>query len=178
MNADAIAELMVDLFTRLVDDTTSSFPTQTGLDPDTQDLLAMHYLKEAKLAIARLEREMLATTNLDYTTLGSALGISKQAARQKVRVAKEAQEQINEQSEGADTPRFAPLTLEWASRHLPPARRRAGQVPNRNLAGAIDPDEDLPERPLTRDFTIETVARGAKRIRTTQPTDPPTDEPN
>ncbi|GAB3301283.1 hypothetical protein EK0264_00595 [Epidermidibacterium keratini] len=166
MNADAIAELMVDLFSRLADDNSSSHPTQTGLDPDTQDLLAMHYLKEAKLAIARLEREMLATTTLDYTTLGSALGISKQAARQKVRVAKEAQEQIEQQTQ-AGTPRFAPITLEWAARNLPPARTRSGQALNRSLAGAADPHEDLPERPLTRDFTIETVARGAKRIRTT-----------
>ena len=165
MNADNIAELMVDLFTRLVQDGISSFETQTGLDPDTQDLLAMHYLRESKEAIARLEREMLATTTLDYTTLGAALGISKQAARQKVRVAQEAQREYEASRTDSPEPRYAPITLEWAVKNLPPVRHRVRrQVGNPHLTAVIDPYAELPERELSTAISIDSVGRG-KRLR-------------
>lgn len=165
MNADNIAELMVDLFTRLVQDGVSSFETQTGLDPDTQDLLAMHYLRESKEAIARLEREMLATTTLDFTTLGAALGISKQAARQKVRVAQEAQREFEAARAGSTEPRYAPITLEWAVKNLPPVQHRVrNQVGNPHLTAVVDPYADLPERELTTTLSIDAVGRG-KRLR-------------
>lgn len=169
MNANNIAELMVDLFTRLVQDEMSHHDTQTGLDPDTQDLLAMHFLKETKDAVARLEREMLATTSLDYTTLGAALGISKQAARNKVAAAKEAQAE-HESTARPPAGRYAPITLEWAVKNLPPiAPRVRGALRNPHLAGAVDPDAALPERRLTSRISIVSVGRGGKRLNIIEP---------
>lgn len=173
MNADNIAELMVDLFTRLVQDEMSDHDTQTGLDPDTQDLLAMHFLKETKDAIARLEREMLATTSLDYTTLGAALGISKQAARNKVATAKQAQAEHESRVTSPQT-LYAPITLEWAVKHLPPvAHRVRGALRNPHLAGAVDPNGTLPERTLTSRITVVSVGRGGKRLNIIEPTEQP-----
>lgn len=190
MDADQIAELMVDLFTRLVQDGMSNHNTQTGLDPDVQDLLAAHYLAQTKAAMARLEREMLATTRLDYTTLGSALGISKQAARSKVTAARQAQkaaeaaenaEDAEDAGTGAatsgatDSPadpagpgaaRYRPVTLEWASRHLPPVTHRVRTVvPNPHLTAAVDPYADLPERRPRPATVVQAVGRGTRRVR-------------
>ncbi|NNG36775.1 hypothetical protein [Nakamurella aerolata] len=209
MDADQIAELMVDLFTRLVQDGMSNHNTQTGLDPDVQDLLAAHYLAQTKAAMARLEREMLATTRLDYTTLGSALGISKQAARTKVAAARQAQQAAEAAEDatggsaasagsdagsgdgasagvaagsgdgaaGTDGPppmRYRPVTLEWASRNLPPVTHRVRTVvPNPHLTAAVDPYADLPERKPRPATVVQAVGRGTRRVRIAEDTDPP-----
>lgn len=211
MDADQIAELMVDLFTRLVQDGMSNHNTQTGLDPDVQDLLAAHYLAQTKAAMARLEREMLATTRLDYTTLGSALGISKQAARTKVAAARQAQQAAeaaedaaggSAAGDGSDaapgdgasagagddassgdgaagtdgTPpmRYRPVTLEWASRNLPPVTHRVRTVvPNPHLTAAVDPYADLPERKPRPATVVQAVGRGTRRVRIAEDTGPP-----
>lgn len=214
MDADQIAELMVDLFTRLVQDGMSNHNTQTGLDPDVQDLLAAHYLAQTKAAMARLEREMLATTRLDYTTLGSALGISKQAARTKVAAARQAQQAAEAAEDaaggfaasdgsgagsgdgtsasagvdagsgdsvdgtaGTDGPppmRYRPVTLEWASRNLPPVTHRVRTVvPNPHLTAAVDPYADLPERKPRPATVVQAVGRGTRRVRIAEDTGPP-----
>lgn len=163
MNADQIAELMVDLFTRLVQDGLSHHDTQTGLDPDVQDLLAVHFLKETKDAIATLEREMLSTTTLDYTALGDALGISKQAARKKVVIAQSAQE---DHESAAAARQYKPITLEWVARNLPPVEHRVRtSIRNPRLTAVVDPFAELPERELRQDAEVISEGRGSLRIK-------------
>ncbi|MEO6955618.1 MAG: hypothetical protein ABI137_02655 [Antricoccus sp.] len=163
MNAEQIAELMVDLFTRLVQDGMSHHDTQTGLDPDVQDLLAVHFLKQTKDAIATLEREMLATTSLDYSALGDALGISKQAARKKVAAAHAAQ--TDHEARAIDR-QYRPITLEWVAHHLPAVEHRVRtSIRNPRLTAVVDPFAELPERELRQDVEVVHEGRGSLRLK-------------